>query len=401
MSKLWKALTNSRYLAYCGLMLMALSAVSASADELSTLEKPLSVQAAADTGVQQGLVGTMVIHMMSNSGEYGIAGVRELGHPAPLSPHDLFAIGSNGKAMTAAVAARLVEQGKVRWDSSLAEVLPQLLDSMRPEYRLVTLEQLLNHQGGVWAFTTSEEFAYLFQHYDGYIPSERSQQRLAFSRWVLQQTPPEGIVPGSSYLYSNAGYTLVSAMLETVSGISFEQLLLQELAQPLGISDQLVFSSPRALSTEQPIGHYGTPKELQVLPSHLPEMELLNQVMLAAGGFSMTPKAYAVWLQAHLLAFQGQATALPSSYIAKLKASPNDHYTLGWVQLPVNGRARLLHLGANYGFTSFTLLDLAGRDASFAFSNTASYQELSWVSELLQVLLLQVDRNYYYIEPWF
>lgn len=115
----------------------------------------------------------------------------------------------------------------------------------------------------------------------------------------------------------------------------------------------------------------------------------------------MTPNAYARWLQAHLLAFQGQTTVLPNSYITKLKASPSDHYTLGWVHMPINGRARLLHLGANAGFTSVTLLDLAGRDASFAFSNTAGDSKVSWVSELLQSVLLRVDRSYFYIEPWF
>ena len=62
---------------------------------------------------------------------------------------DAWHIGSDAKAMTATLAARLVEQGKIRWDTSLAEGLPELAGAMHEAHKPVTLRQLLGHRGGV------------------------------------------------------------------------------------------------------------------------------------------------------------------------------------------------------------------------------------------------------------
>jgi hypothetical protein len=55
----------------------------------------------------------------------GAVGVRRRGDTAPVTSDDLWHLGSDTKAMTAAVVARLVEQKKVRWTSTLAELFPE------------------------------------------------------------------------------------------------------------------------------------------------------------------------------------------------------------------------------------------------------------------------------------
>lgn len=54
------------------------------------------------------------------------AGVRKWGESAPVTTNDIFHIGSCTKAMTATLTAMLIEEGKLRWDSTLAELLPEL-----------------------------------------------------------------------------------------------------------------------------------------------------------------------------------------------------------------------------------------------------------------------------------
>jgi len=71
----------------------------------------------------------------------------------------LFPVGADAKAMTAVIAARLVERGSLRWNTRIAEALPELRRLMLPAYRNVTLEDLLAHRAGLPAFTTEEEFA--------------------------------------------------------------------------------------------------------------------------------------------------------------------------------------------------------------------------------------------------
>ena len=62
---------------------------------------------------------------------------------------DRFHLGSDTKAFTSLLAGQFVEAGKLRWDSTLAEVFPEVKDKMDAEFAKITLEQLLSHAGGL------------------------------------------------------------------------------------------------------------------------------------------------------------------------------------------------------------------------------------------------------------
>jgi CubicO group peptidase (beta-lactamase class C family) len=79
----------------------------------------------------------------------GAVGTRRAGAAIPVGVGDRFHIGSDTKAMTALVAAMLVEEGKLRWASTVGEVFPELAATMDAGLRGVTLEQLLSHTSGL------------------------------------------------------------------------------------------------------------------------------------------------------------------------------------------------------------------------------------------------------------
>src|SRR5688572_1584762 len=81
--------------------------------------------------------------------ELAVTGVTRAGGDAAVSPDDAWHIGSCTKSMTATLAARLVEQGKISWDTTIAEGLPDLAAEMHEGVRSVTLRQLLGHRGGI------------------------------------------------------------------------------------------------------------------------------------------------------------------------------------------------------------------------------------------------------------
>src|SRR5438046_7082410 len=58
------------------------------------------------------------------------AGVRKWGDTVPVTTSDVFHIGSCTKSMTATLAAMFIEQGKLRWDTTIAEVFPELKGKM-------------------------------------------------------------------------------------------------------------------------------------------------------------------------------------------------------------------------------------------------------------------------------
>jgi CubicO group peptidase (beta-lactamase class C family) len=70
----------------------------------------------------------------------GVAGTRRIGTVTPVALQDRFHIGSDTKAMTSLLAAILVEEGKLRWNSTVGEIYPDLLDKMAPGVKDITLE---------------------------------------------------------------------------------------------------------------------------------------------------------------------------------------------------------------------------------------------------------------------
>ena len=76
-----------------------------------------------------------------------VAGVRKVGNPALVTDDDAWHLGSCTKAMTATLAALLIQDKIVRWDTSIGEVFPEI-SAMRDEYRAVTVRQLLDQRGG-------------------------------------------------------------------------------------------------------------------------------------------------------------------------------------------------------------------------------------------------------------
>jgi CubicO group peptidase (beta-lactamase class C family) len=78
-------------------------------------------------------------------------GVRSIDASDLVTKKDVWHIGSNGKAMTAAMIARLVDRHLLSWDTPLEKLLPELASSMQPAYRSVTLRDLLSHQAGLQA----------------------------------------------------------------------------------------------------------------------------------------------------------------------------------------------------------------------------------------------------------
>src|ERR1043166_5944745 len=79
----------------------------------------------------------------------GAAGIRRTGKSDRITIEDKFHLGSCTKSMTATLCAELVESGRLSWTMTLANVFPENAAKMRPEYRTVTLEQLLTNVAGM------------------------------------------------------------------------------------------------------------------------------------------------------------------------------------------------------------------------------------------------------------
>ena len=96
----------------------------------------------------------------------GVAGVRVHGTSIAATIDDRFHLGSDTKAMTATLAGMLVEKGKLKWTSTIGEVLGADVPGINPKLAAVTLEQLLSHTSGIPSDT--EEIAKLYYNTDAF-----------------------------------------------------------------------------------------------------------------------------------------------------------------------------------------------------------------------------------------
>lgn len=181
----------------------------------------------------------------------GATGLRAEGKSARVTREDRFHIGSCTKAMTATLAAILVERGRLRWETTVPDGLPHLADGMHEGWKQATLEMLLQNRGGLPNATWPPGL-------DGLgvwmLSKDPEEQRREFVRRHLAVAPE--YVPGTRFVYSNAGYAVAGEMLAKAGGASYEDLLLKEVLSPLGIRSAGFGAAGKALDTpDQPWGH--------------------------------------------------------------------------------------------------------------------------------------------------
>jgi len=300
-------------------------------------------------------------------------GVRKLGDPTPVTTNDLFHIGSCTKSMTATLAAMLIEDGKLKWDTTIADVFPELKGAMDRQYETVTVEQLLRHCGGVPGAAPSAAWAKAWKEI-----GTPTQQRREFIEAVLRQ-PPEA-APGTKMIYSNQGYAIVGAMLEKITGTPWEQLITDRLFKPLHM-DSAGFGPPGTTdAVDEPWGH--TRKLLVTTPIQSDNPPAISP----AGRVHCSLDDLARFVIFHLRPNQTGGLLKPETLVHLHTPPDGGDYACGWVVLPRGwaGGNALMHNGSNTmwyvvmwlapkkNFAVIAATNIAGPDAEQGCDEAAS-----------------------------
>lgn len=279
----------------------------------------------------------------------GVVGVRKEGSSERVTLDDKWHIGSCTKSMTAALAAMLVEDGALRWDMTLAEMFPELAPQMQPEWRDVTLEQLLAHHGGAPGDLDEHGlWGRLWQRAD-----QPARTQRAYLTEELLTKHKAVAPPGTKYIYSNAGYALVGHAIEEILDRPWEDLLRQRLFVPLGMTSA-GFGAPASVDTvDQPWGHKAV--DDGAFEPVAPGLHADNPAAIGPGGTvhcSIADLArYAAW---QLAGARGAGTLLHPETFERLHVpfSSDSEYAFGWVatQRSWGGGTVLTHAGSNTMF---------------------------------------------------
>ena len=292
---------------------------------------------------------------------YVLGGRRRNDQPGPVQLADYWHLGSDTKAITSFVAARLVERGQLRWDSRLLDVVPELRGHVRPEYEGITLDALLAHRARIRPYNTGREIADL-PAFTGSI----TQQRLQFAQFVLQQSP----VPSTTELftYSNAGYALAALMLERAAHRSWEAQVARTCRR-LHLRERMGF--PNRADSAQPWGHWQAHPADSSLTALGPALPYHIQPVLApSGDVAMPLPDYARFVQLHLQGLLGQGNYLrPSTYQTVHFGQPA--YAYGWAvsQVAATGAPVSAHDGSAGTFYCHTIIYPSERVAFVVITN--------------------------------
>jgi CubicO group peptidase (beta-lactamase class C family) len=263
-------------------------------------------------------IGALVLRGRAVVAE-GASGVRKLGDPTPITTKDLFALGQDVQAMTATIAAVLVEDGTLSWSSTLGAVFAGT--AIHASYTNVTLEQLLAQRGGAPAAIPSDiESA---ARVPGDAHALRTQAALSL---LARGTAPPAI---GAYQESDASILLAAAMLERAANQSWEALAKSRLFDPLGVTTCAFVGSDAGASPAVPWGHVdGGDGVAPVVPGGPAEPPA---AFAPAQGVRCSLEDWARFAALHLEGARGEQTQIlgPASFM-KLQTPQDITHALGW-----------------------------------------------------------------------
>jgi D-alanyl-D-alanine carboxypeptidase len=217
----WAAILGSACLALIvGLIVVptGIPAFSSSGSRSSDLEAALQ-RARAQFGVPG--VSAAVIQRGQEPWA-GTAGGELQGGGDPITPGTLFITASTAKTVTAAMALRLVEQGKLGLEQHVARYLPQLRDGNR-----ITVRELLQHTSGLPNYLNTPRIQRLLS----------SEPEHAWTRAeVLRAIGHPAYRPGTRTSYSDSNYIALGGIVEAIEHEPFEEDFQSLVAQPLHLS---------------------------------------------------------------------------------------------------------------------------------------------------------------------
>lgn len=307
-------------------------------------------------------------------------GVREMGRPDRADEHTLFAIASNSKNVTAACLAILVDEGKVKWDEPVKTYLPGFTLSDPYIGAHITVRDTLSHRAGFGLGAGDLLF---------WPNSNRSRAE------VLAQVPFVPIEDGfrANYHYCNLMFVVAGAVLEAVSGMTWEAFVQTRIFDRLGMTDTVPMASlADPAKSALPHARVGPPLRYQG-----PMTKIADSIVgiwdwdsaAAAGGICASPADWAKWMILRLnmgalpdgtrLFTEARATEMwrPNVIISGTPGPTAElpgraiasTYAMGHQVQDYRGERIVSHGGGSPGGNSFTVL-IPGRKAGVSvFSN--------------------------------
>lgn len=284
----------------------------------------------------------------------------ELG--VPNTPETKFRLGSITKQFTAMAILRLEVQGRLKVTDPVSAFFPDYPGGDR-----ITIHHLLTHTSGIPNLTEFPDYA-----------ATMSRPTTVLETVSRFKDRPLDFPPGERFSYSNSGYILLGAIIEKVTGRSYEEHLREDILRRLGLNDT------------------GYDHAAPVLPGRASGYEFADDVKVnapyidmsvpqAAGALYSTVDDLYKWDRA--LAAE---TLAPRAVLERMFTPFKDGYAYGWSIGSFAGRRNIRHGGGINGFTT-DISRFPDDDACIIVLNNFSTGFIPEISDALAGILFGQD----------
>ncbi|MDQ1592175.1 MAG: hypothetical protein QOG71_2802 [Pyrinomonadaceae bacterium] len=279
-----------------------------------------------------------------------------------------FRLGSITKQFTSALILQLVEQGKLKLDGKLSEYLPDYRKDVGDK---VTIHHLLTHTSGIPSYTGLPKFF-----------EDVSRNPYTVAEFVKQFASNDlEFEPGTKFRYNNSGYFLLGAIIEKIHGKPYEQVIKENIFDPLGMKNS-GYDHHDTILTKRASGYQKTP----VGYTNAPYLDM--SIPYAAGSLYSTVEDLYLWDQALY------ADKIVSAKNKELMYKPFlSNYAYGWtVTKAALGQSKetvnsVAHGGGINGFNTLLTRYPDQKNLIILLDNTSQGENLNRISHDLTSIL--------------
>lgn len=214
------------------------------------LPLPDTIQAQMDEAIDHGFEGMIVyVDQTGQPPQYFASGWHDREAKIPAKPNALFKIASISKLYDAVAVTKLVSDGRLSLDKTIADYLPEVSGRIENADK-ITLRLMIQHRSGIPNFTDAPDF--------WASPTATYEESLAL---ILDK--PANFEPGEDYEYCNTNYLLLNKIMDNELGYGNFQFIQEEILIPLNLNN--TFSSVSEVKIEDVMSgyHVGHPFDLK------------------------------------------------------------------------------------------------------------------------------------------
>ena len=238
----------------------------------------------------------------------------------------VFQLGSVTKQFTSAIILKLQQEKKLSVSDKLSKYFPGY-----PKGDSITIEHLLTHTSGIFNYTNDGNFMV------NEVTKSASREKIM----ALFKDKPLDFSPGTSWNYSNSGYSLLGYIIEKVTKVPYEKVVRKYIFTPLHMTHS-GFDFTHLKNNEKATGYFKL-NDKEAVTSPIVD----STVAYSAGAIYSTTGDLYLWHKA-----LQQNKILSKEQQEKAYTPVKNRYGYGWSIDSVEGKRRVSHGGGIHGFVT-------------------------------------------------